>query len=295
MTVDAPARWARACWAAGEPYTLVPLFTPEAAAVATGVGLPGQASYVLLRTAPMGAAHPAVVVSALHSLPTAAVSGLLRAARSVIDPQDAVTASHEVATAVARRQHADLFADPRVGEIADLLTGVVGGLDTSGRPLAAANQAVEPPDEPWARLWRAANTLREYRGDGHVAVLTAEALDVDEAEVLMVAWAGPRMDAELLRTSRGIDDSRWSSAQARLALRGVLDERGALTPQGRALREHIEDATDAASATPWRRLGADDTVRVWTMLRELSEHVLASGEMRAVTPVGAPWPPPDVP
>ena len=37
----------------------------------------------------------------------------------------------------------------------------------------AANQALPRPAQPHLALWQAATTLREHRGDGHIAVLVA--------------------------------------------------------------------------------------------------------------------------
>ena len=50
-----------------------------------------------------------------------------------------------------------------------LLRDVVGNASPFGRPLFAANRDVDAPPDPVAALWQAATTLREHRGDGHVA------------------------------------------------------------------------------------------------------------------------------
>ena len=67
---------------------------------------------------------------------------------------------------------------------------------------------------------------------------------------------------------------------------------GGLTREGADLREHIEAQTDVASLRPWNALAAIDVVALYQFLKTLSTGMIDAGTMRAVTPVGAPWPPP---
>ncbi len=280
------AAGARACWAAAEPFAVAAFFTAQARAAMRDVGLPSISSYVVLRAAPLGAAHPAVVTAAFRSFPLGTFD-VLRVAWQRLSPEDAVARTHEVVSAWC----ADAFPGrpaPDAGE----LVAVVSGVDTAGRPLAAANQAVEPPDEPWARLWRVLTVLREHRGDAHVAALVAADLGLVETEVLTAAWAGDRVDVPMLRKTRRIDDTAWAAAAAALADRGLLSGDGQLTAAGRALRSEVEDATDRAAAAPYRELGPAGTRRLWELAGELSRSLIEAGRIPAVTPVGAPWPPP---
>lgn len=279
---------ARACWAAAEPFTIAALFSAEARAAVRDVGLPSISAYVVMRAAPLGAAHPAVVTAAFRSFPRGTFD-ILPVAWARISPEDAVRRTHEAVTSWCAAAFPERSAPAAA---ADEATELVRTLDTAGRPLAAANQAVEPPDEPWARLWRALTTLREHRGDAHVAALVAAGLDVVESEVLMAAWAGDRVDLALLRRTRRIDEAAWAGGVAALAGRGLLTDAGALTEAGRDLREEVEAATDNASAAPYRRLGPDGTRRLWQLAAELSRTLIDAGRIPAVTPVGAPWPPP---
>jgi len=292
MTTSPAAQWGHAYWAAAEPFTIAALFTPEAGAVTEGVGLPARAAYLVLRAAPLGVAHPAVVTSAFHGFPRTTIERLLPAAWEAISPADAVVATHAAVATSSARQFADHPGNPRVSSMAAMLAEVVAELDTSGRPLAAANQAVDPPTEPWARLWRAMNTLREYRGDAHIAALVAADLDTVEAQVVMADWAGERLHLDRLRESRSLTDEVWLAARARLHQRELLTEQGSLTSAGRECRDQIEAATDIASARPFDRLGADRSWELWQFVGDLSSALIDTGRMIAVTPVGAPWPPP---
>jgi hypothetical protein len=286
------AQWARAYWAAAEPFTIGAFFTPEAGAVMESVGLPARAAYLVLRAAPLGAAHPAMVTSAFHGFPRTTIEQALSGAWQAIGPEEAVARTHAAVAASSARQFGEHPGSERVSSLASMLAETVAGLDTSGRPLAAANQAVEAPIEPYARLWRAMNTLREYRGDAHVAALVAADLDVVEAQVVMAVWAGERLNLDRLRASRGLSEPVWTAARTRLHERGLLTEEGSLTNAGRQLRDEVEATTDAASARPFRQLGADRTWEIWQFVGELSSALIDTGRMIAVTPVGAPWPPP---
>jgi hypothetical protein len=293
--VTGPAGWSRALWAAAEPFTLGVLMSREARHGVTALGVARGDALFALRGAPLGRASGAVAAAAFHGFPTAEIVPGWERIWAAVDPGAVVQLQHEtVAVTVARTL--DGVADRgAVLRFADLLGPVVARLDAAGRPLAAANQALPVPDEPWARFWRACTTLREYRGDGHVAALVAADLDVVEAQALTVAWAGDRVDAGMLRSSRKLDDEAWAAAQDRLAIRGLLTSGGALTDRGRALRDDVEDRTDRAALRPWLALGEADRHELLTLLTRVSGALLAAGHMVAVTAVGAPWPPPGPP
>ncbi|MBV9920536.1 MAG: hypothetical protein JOY78_06750, partial [Pseudonocardia sp.] len=61
---------------------------------------------------------------------------------------------------------------------------------------------------------------------------------------------------------------------------------GQLTAAGRHLHDEIEEATDAAAASPWRALGATRTTRLATLLAPLAAAVLESGILPQPNPVG---------
>jgi len=128
---------------------------------------------------------------------------------------------------------------------ADILIGVIEGIDCAGRVLAAPNALLPVPAEPLARLWHAATVLREHRGDGHVAALVAAGIDGCEALVLR---AGMDLSREMLQPIRGWADADWEQAAARLAGRGWLGADGRVTAAGAAAHRAVEDATDLAAA-----------------------------------------------
>jgi len=101
-------------------------------------------------------------------------------------------------------------------------------------------------------LWRLCESLREHRGDTHVAVCVAEGLDGVEMNVLTELWLG--MELGTYSATRGWAQERISEAVDALAGRWALDG-GRLTPAGGELRQRIEDRTDAGERAVVDALG----------------------------------------
>jgi hypothetical protein len=283
---------ARAVWAAAEPFTLWGYFCREVAAALSVAELDYFGSYLAVRAAPLGAADPAVAVSCFRSLPAEPIQTSLNRAWSRLTPTEVDQLAHQAIGQACDREFGALAVTQSAVEVVQLLDAMVDQLDTRSRPLSAGNQAVPLPDAPWPRLWRRLNTLREYRGEGHAAALVLSGLDLVEVEVLMAAWAGARIDAPRLMATRAIDEAAQRHARTRLQGQGLLDDHGGITDLGRQCRSDIEDQTDAAASQPWLAIDPADVERIWRFCHDASEQLVTSGQMGAVTPVGAPWPPP---
>ncbi|MGX7677496.1 SCO6745 family protein [Jatrophihabitans sp. DSM 45814] len=290
--VDHRVAWSRSFWAAAEPFTLSMMFSREIRAEIVALGLPSSATFFAVRGAPLGRADSAVVTAAFHGLPHGYVAQTWDSLWKDASPSAVIRVHGESVPLTAARTLNGTVDTDRLRQLADVLTAVVADLDTAGRPLAAANQAVDAPAEPWARFWRACNTLREYRGDGHIAVLLGADLDAREALTLTAIWGADHIDTEMLRASRQLTDEVWGAAVQRLARRGVLDESGALTSSGRALRDGIETRTDELAARPWQDVSEDERADLLSFLTDVGVRLIEAGHMRARTAVGAPWPPP---
>ncbi|MYX59821.1 hypothetical protein GTZ89_30335, partial [Streptomyces sp. SID8382] len=172
-----------------------------------------------------------------------------------------------------------------VERAAEALVPRAAGLDGSGRPLAAANGALDFPDKPVERLWHATTLLREHRGDGHVAALVAAGLDGCEALVLRSAM-------DLLRTElqphRGWTDQEWEAATRRLTDRGLLAPDGAATEAAHELLRTAETATDRAAERPWRPLGPEEVTALVRLLTPLA--TACATALRFPNPIGLPKP-----
>jgi hypothetical protein len=153
-----------------------------------------------------------------------------------------------------------------------------------GRTLFAANRALPWPDEPTAVLWHASTLLREHRGDGHVAALTAARIQGREADVLQTA-AGvvPR---DVFSVARHYDDAEWGSVSARLIDRGLLDGDGQLTAEGKATRVDVEHRTDALALSAYEALDDQQLQQLIDALVPLTRAVIVAGDIPEVTPIG---------
>ncbi|MFE2752006.1 hypothetical protein ACFXGA_08365 [Actinosynnema sp. NPDC059335] len=244
----------RELWVRFETYHDVTYFSPESRAVTDALGCKGGwMGYFGQRAAPLGAASPEVVTAAFFSFHPRKVARALPDAWDVATPERFLAARLEGVDRTLRRMLESLD----VAEAAELACRAAEAVPVAGRVLAAANRALPVPDEPHLALWQACTTLRESRGDGHVAALVAA--DLGPCEALVLFGADNDLDPAYLRTARGWSEEEWRDAEAALAERGLLD--GGLTPAGRALRADVERRTDEAATRPWDVLGAAGTAR----------------------------------
>ncbi|WP_225810776.1 SCO6745 family protein [Streptomyces spinosus] len=277
---------ARALWERYEPVHSLVYFAPEARRAADGLGLRGfWMGYFALRAAPLGTVPPAVVTSCFYVFHPARVTRALPDAWSYVTPAEALTARLEAMDAAMTRLFgADTVGSAAFTQAADLAWEAAADADTAGRVLGAANQALERPRKPAARLWQALTTLREQRGDSHVAVLVGLGLGPVEAMVLKAA-AG-ESDGAVLRETRRWPQDEWAAAVARLRADGRLTADGRPTPAGAALRAEAEALTDAAAGQPWTALGTERTARLAALLEPLARTVGESGLLPPGNPVG---------
>jgi len=243
--------------------------------------------YFAARSAPMGAVDAPVVTATFFNFNPTMVQRAIPDAWSFSSPGAVLDARRRSTVETLTRLVPDLRE--RAEEVAPMLEYLVGAAPEAGRPLFAANRAVDPGDDPVARLWQGATSLREHRGDGHVAALTTLDLDGCEAHVLAAAWKG--LPAEMIRAARGWSEDDWAGAVHRLRKRGWVDD-DALTDKGREAREHIERHTDVLAWSAYRVLD-DEGEALLDSLGPISEAVLDSGVITFPNPMGLPLTPED--
>ncbi|HEV2360137.1 MAG TPA: hypothetical protein VGS21_00390, partial [Acidimicrobiales bacterium] len=124
----------------------------------------------------------------------------------------------------------------------------------AGHPIFAGLWSLDWPGTPYGDLWRAADLVREHRGDSHVAAWTSEGVDQVEISLLSELWWG--LPPKSFIRTRGFGDEAIDPASDRLESRG-LTKAGELTESGRELREAIERATERGSISIMEALGAD--------------------------------------
>ncbi|MFH8796996.1 hypothetical protein [Streptomyces sp. NPDC017941] len=279
------AAFARTVWQVLEPLHALTYFAPESREASRAVGLRGfWMGYFAARAAPLGAVAAGAVEAVFFNFHPAMVRRAVPDAWGFAPPKAVLRARTEAA-AVALRRTAPSAAEASA-QIVPLLERAVAGADGVGRPLFAANRGLLTPQDRVGALWQAATTLREHRGDGHVAVLTAEGLSGCEAHVLLAACEG--VPARILRDNRGWSAQDWHAATERLAARGLLDSSGHPTAGGRALRSHIEARTDALAVHPYHTLAPAEAARLLTLLTVLADQVLTSGTIPFPNPMGLP-------
>ncbi|MCV7369510.1 hypothetical protein CRI77_08840 [Mycolicibacterium duvalii] len=265
-----------------EPVHAVTYFAPEARAALDDLGFRGfWMGYFAARSAPLGPVPPEVVTAAFYSFTPQRVAKALPAAWDVASPADALRVREESAVAAVRRAG---VTDDDAAEAAELAAKAARGADVGGRVLYAANRALAWPRQPLARLWHATTLLREHRGDGHVAILTAERLSGREANVLHAA-AG-RVPEAMIKRGRDYDDAQWQQCQDALCRRGILDAAGEVTAAGRQLKQRIEEATDAAALSAWEALDDSEVETLFRTLTPITRKVVAAGDVPAGTPMG---------
>ncbi len=270
----------RQCWRATEPVHACVYFAPEPQHEYAELGYdleanPG-AGYFVPRSAALGAVRPAVVVSTFYSFAPRTVKRGMAGAWQTASPEQVGAARLHGAERALRRLCGDLLDAADLHEAVDLARAAANACPPDGRPMYAAHAALDEPDTLPLQLFHAVTQLREFRGDGHVAVLVGEGISGLEAAVMHVAQ-GDAWTREPLRKRRGWTTEQWDAACAGLRERGWLDDADAFTEQGAAARAHVERRTDVLALAPWERLGEDRCARLQALVRPLSQAVVAAG------------------
>ena len=266
---------ARKMWRTLEPYHGLIYFAPEATAAYEALGVMGRGGYFASRAAPMGAVPAEVVIATFFNFNPELVRNAIPAAWDATTPATLLDARLSACDAALRGALADVIDDPSIERAAELARTATEGCTAAGRPLYAGHASLAWPVEPHLALWHAISLLREFRGDGHIACLVDAGLDGIDA--LVVHAASGEVPRAALQTSRGWDDAAWEASVGRLAARGLVDDSGAFTEAGAALRQHIEDQTDALALAPWELLGEEGCDELRTLVRPLSKAIVASG------------------
>lgn len=277
-------------WTRYEPIHAVTYFAPDAADAAARAGYRGfWMGYFAQRAAPLGPVGPAVVTGSFFGFHPGRVARALPDAWAFAGPDRALAARLEgVDRSLHRIWGPELLASADVREAAELLWSAAQGADTAGRVLGAANQALPRPEPAHLALWQATSTLREHRGDGHIAALIAH--DVGPVEAMTLRIAAGAADGTGLRRGRGWPDEAWTDAAAALTTRGWLDGAGVPTATGRRGLAEIDTCTEAAAASPWTAIGPDRTRRALDLLDRLVAPILAADLIPALNAIGVPRP-----
>jgi hypothetical protein len=275
-------------WHRLEPVNAVTYFCPETLDAMEALGLKGfWMGYFAARAAPMGRVDPAVIEATFFNFhPTVRVRRAVPDCWGYAEPAAMLSARGTAAASSLRRLLGPAAAADLASAVNPVLQSVVAHGSPAGRPLFAANRGVDVGDDPVVGLWQLATTLREHRGDGHVALLTGAGLSGVEA--LIVFSMSERIDPELLRQSRGWSPEEWSTAMTGLRGRGLVSDAGSLTAAGADLRADVEWRTDELAAKPYEHLSSADVDALAAQLERVARTIVSAGEIRFPNPMGLP-------
>lgn len=279
---------ARRTWSQIESIHAVTYFASESIDGARAAGLRGfWMGYFGFRACPLGRVEPGVVDAAFANFAPSMVRRSIPDAWEFADPADLVVARAKVAGTALLRVAPQI--ERAADELNEDLESVIAAASSIGRPIFAANVGVDRFDDPVERLWQNCTTLREHRGDGHVAALVGAGVSGPEAHLLIAAEMG--WPPEVFFDSRGWTAAQQRDAKTRLVERGLLDDAG-LTTDGAALRTHVESTTDALTAEPYAAALAEDRwEKLVDRLSRVAAEVVGSDTIPFPNPMGLP--PPD--
>ncbi len=229
-----------------EPIATIGWWSRAAAESALALGHDFFDGYVWGRAAALGAdVAPSVVVSAFGVFNGALLVPVYEHGRSVSSRSE-VLASRSSGAAAGLRQATAGIDENTIANAGAALLAAVSTIEPGPRHLFGALQALPVPADPYGRLWRAAELVREHRGDTHLAACAAAGLDMAEMNVLTEVWLGYPVGE--YSSTRGFDAAALALAVERMAARGWMAADGVLTPAGRSARDAIESATDVGQA-----------------------------------------------
>ena len=274
---------ARALAAALEPFTGQVYFSPECHAAYAALGFspsPGSMGDVAL---PDGPAYFCSRGSVMGQVPGEVVA----AAFGVFNPQAVVpavtygwTLTDAPTIEAARTEGAVAQLQRALGDEPDgldrglaLLQQTTDGLRPEGKPLFAGLVGQGLPGSKLGDAWRLADQLREFRGDVHINAWATAGFDATEIGLLTELYWG--LPTRTYVRTRAWSDSDLDAAEERLHARGLMAD-GQLTDKGRAEREAVESATDAACGPIVANLG-DDVDELVGILQGWSRAVQAAG------------------
>lgn len=261
-----------------EPIHGMVYFTPHGPLIYDALGLKGRQHYFAPRVAALGAASAEVTISTFYNFSPTLVRAAIPSAWDIAIPATVLDARLRVVDTSLREAGGALIGSAEVKTAAQLAkrAALVAGESLEGRPLFAAHAQLPWPDDDHLVLWHAQTLLREFRGDGHIALLVSEGLSGIEA--LITHAATGLVPAAVLQSMRGWTDDEWNAGIDGLRTRGLLNEDAlTFTAAGEAQRAHIEARTDSLSAAPYEAIGEEGCKALRSVARGLSQAVVDTG------------------
>lgn len=254
-------------------------FAPEAVEAYAALGVTGRSGYFASRSAPMGAASAELVIATFFNFDPGLVRRAMDGVWDIVSPEKLLAARFEAAGAMLRRAGGDAATGAGIEEAAGLARTAAEEAckHLSGKPLFAGHASLAWPDDPLLVLWHAQSLLREFRGDIHIAAMTAEG--IDGCEALVTHAASGEIGRDVLQSTRAWSDEGWDAAVASLQAKGHVNADGSFTEKGAASRKWVEDQTDAGALVAYEAIGEAACTRLRELCRPLSKALVSSGPL----------------
>ena len=156
----------------------------------------------------------------------------------------------------------------------ELLRRAVVAAPVAGHPVFAGLRALPWPDTPLGDLWRAADMVRERRGDSHRNAWVAAGLTSVEIQLLTERWRTRTNPGSTTADRMGWSAEEIESGLDRLRAEGWVGDAGDLTDAGRTFRDQVELATDRQERPLVEALG-DDYGELFDLLAPWAKAVIA--------------------
>ena len=148
-----------------EPISLVNFLSPEPNDSMAALGFRTYwDGYFAGRSAPLGRVPAEVVHAAFYNFAEGEVARHIPKVWDTTTPEAAHAAREEGCVAALRRILGEAVKTPELAGAAGLLATASTSAPTEGRVMYAGLRSLPVPEEPVARLWHAANMLREHAG-----------------------------------------------------------------------------------------------------------------------------------
>jgi hypothetical protein len=260
-----------------EPISLVNFFSPEPNESMAALGFRTYwDGYFAGRSAPLGRVPAEVVHAAFYNFAEGEAARHIPRVWETTTPEAAHAARERGCVAALRRILGELVDTPELARAAELLAQASTSAPTEGRVMYAALRSLPMPEEPVARLWHAANMLREHRGDGHIVALVSERVSGTESHVLS-ALDMEIYPAESFGRIHHLPRARLDEVMDGLRERGLVDAGGRFTDAGRATKARIESLTDALAEAPYDGLDPHELERLIKLLEPLCTRLATTG------------------
>ncbi len=261
-----------------EPIHGMVYFSPLGPPIYSALGLVDRQQYFAPRSAPLGAVSAEVVASTFFNFSRSLVQTAVPSCWDIASPAEILRARYEVVDQSLQQAGRAAMVGDGIGRAAEIArsAAMTACECPEGRPLFAGHVDLPWPSEAHLMLWHAQTLLREFRGDGHIAVLLNE--NLSGLEALLTHAATGVIPEELMQKLRGYSNEEWEAGKESLRRRGILHPTEfTLSEFGEAMRQRIEDRTDTLAFEPYARLGEERCAELRRLARPLSAALVDAG------------------